>query len=45
MIKVNTQNYLSEELKDKIFNIILFIFLVLYILKQTTFLIINYFLI
>ena len=37
MIKVNTQNYLSEELKDKIFNIILFIFFSLYILKQTTF--------
>jgi len=37
MIKLNTQKYLSEELKDKIFNIILFIFFSLYIFKQTTF--------
>ena len=37
MIRLNTQKYLSEEFKDKIFNIILFIFFSLYILKQTVF--------
>ena len=31
MIKLNTQNYLSEDLKDKIFNITSFLFFLVYI--------------